>query len=111
MSISVGETYARAARDGDYKTLSQHFSATDVDPEALRQTAGMPRSPGLDVVTPDEAIERMQPWLAGRPIAAILFWASIAGMPSDLADRHVQLDATRIAPALAGSGEAATAPS
>jgi hypothetical protein len=34
------------------------------------------------------------------PVEHVFFWESIAGMPDDLVDRHVELVATHLAPAL-----------
>lgn len=99
----TAESYARAARDGGDPTLTAGYASTDVDPKDLRQRSGVPApmSSRFDVVTPDEAIERLTPWLAERRLAHLFFWGSIAGMPSDLADRHVELVATKLTSALA----------
>jgi hypothetical protein len=53
------------------------------------------------VVTPDDAIERLTRWLGPLPVLDVYLWDSIAGMPDDLAERHVELVASRLAPALA----------
>ena len=54
------------------------------------------------MLAPDEAIPFLRAWLARMPVDHVFFWESIAGMPDDLADRHVELVATRLRPALAG---------
>ena len=56
------------------------------------------------MVTPDEAIERINAWLDGKPVEDIFLWASIAGMPDDIAERHCELVATTLAPALRDVG-------
>jgi len=38
------------------------------------------------------------------PVKHVYLWESIAGMPDDLADRHVELVASRLAPAMASLG-------
>ena len=58
----------------------------------------------------EDAIDRLTRWLAPLPVVDVYFWESIAGMPDDLADRHVELVATRLAPTLARLGVPAVAP-
>ncbi|HTU15244.1 MAG TPA: LLM class flavin-dependent oxidoreductase [Solirubrobacterales bacterium] len=70
------------------------------DPDDLRSTTGPPVLPRFDVVTPEEAAERLRPWLLSMPVAHIYFWGSIAGMPDDLVERHLELLATELSPAL-----------
>jgi alkanesulfonate monooxygenase SsuD/methylene tetrahydromethanopterin reductase-like flavin-dependent oxidoreductase (luciferase family) len=73
------------------------------DPDRLRLTEGPPMLPRFDVVTPARALERLRPWLAELPARHVYFWGSIAGMDDDLVDRHVELLAEEVAPALASS--------
>jgi alkanesulfonate monooxygenase SsuD/methylene tetrahydromethanopterin reductase-like flavin-dependent oxidoreductase (luciferase family) len=73
------------------------------DPERLRLTEGPPLLPRFDVVTPALARERLRPWLGELPARHVYFWGSIAGMDDDLVDRHVELLATELAPALASA--------
>jgi alkanesulfonate monooxygenase SsuD/methylene tetrahydromethanopterin reductase-like flavin-dependent oxidoreductase (luciferase family) len=75
-----------------------------VDVQALRERHGPPVSPRYDVVRPEEAISRLREWLDGRPVVDIFMWGTIAGMPDELADRHAELAATIVAPALADVG-------
>jgi alkanesulfonate monooxygenase SsuD/methylene tetrahydromethanopterin reductase-like flavin-dependent oxidoreductase (luciferase family) len=79
-------------------------SGSEVDVESLRQAAPEAIPPAFDVVTPEEAIDRLRRWLAPLPASDVYLWESIAGMPDDLADRHVELVATRLTPALADIG-------
>jgi hypothetical protein len=92
----------RAATDTSPQTLDLSGAAVDV--EALRGPAPEAIPPAFDVVTPEEAIARLTTWLGPMPVADVYFWESLAGMPDDLADRHVELVASRLAPALAGLG-------
>jgi len=71
-----------------------------VDPDRLRLTDGPPLLPRFDVVTPAQALARLRPWLARMPVRHVYFWGSIAGMDDDLVDRHVELLAEDLAPAL-----------
>ena len=88
-------SYARYAAEGrgDSRPATRALS-TDEDP-------------GFAVVTPEEAAERVRTTLAELPVSDVFLWASIGGMPDELSDRHVELVATRLAPALAGGGLAA----
>ncbi len=89
---------------GRYSAQGRGGAAEPVDPESLRARQGPPLLPAFDVVTPEQAIARLLPWLSNLPVAHVYFWDSIAGMPDDLADRHVELLAQHVAPALAGVG-------
>ena len=60
------------------------------------------------MLAPDEAIPFLRGWLERMPVEHVFFWESIAGMPDDLADRHVELVATRLRPALAGAAAQAS---
>lgn len=70
------------------------------DPEELRSSTEVPILPRFDVVTVEQAAERLLPWLESMPVAHLYFWGSIAGMPDDLVDRHIELLAGGLAPAL-----------
>jgi len=80
------------------------FAADTSPPPAQRPPNALP--PQLHVLSCDEAIELLRGWLADAPVVDIFTWDSVAGMPDDLADRHVELVATRLAPALASVGAA-----
>jgi hypothetical protein len=80
------------------------MGAGEVDPETLRSAGPEMNPPAFDVVTAAEAIDRLGRWLAPLPVEHVYFWASIAGMPDDLVDRHIALLATEVAPALAHIG-------
>jgi hypothetical protein len=65
--------------------------------------------PRFDVTTAEDAIERLRAWLGELPVETVYFSHSIAGMPDDLLQRHVELLATVVAPAIAGLGRRAGA--
>lgn len=65
--------------------------------------------PRFDVVTPEEAIRRVTEWCTGLPVWELFFWESIAGMPDDLVDEHLELLAHEFAPAVAHLGIATDA--
>jgi alkanesulfonate monooxygenase SsuD/methylene tetrahydromethanopterin reductase-like flavin-dependent oxidoreductase (luciferase family) len=66
----------------------------------LRHPGEIPLPPKFDVVTPDEAGLMLRSWLDPLPVEHVFFWDSIAGMPDDLIDRHIELLATRLRPIL-----------
>jgi hypothetical protein len=68
--------------------------------EWLRSTGPAMNPPRIDVVTPTEAARRMREWLGRLPVDYAFFWESIAGMPDHLADRHLELIGTALAPLL-----------
>jgi alkanesulfonate monooxygenase SsuD/methylene tetrahydromethanopterin reductase-like flavin-dependent oxidoreductase (luciferase family) len=57
--------------------------------------------PPIDVVGADEAIGRLRALADGIPAIEAYFWASVAGMPDDLVQRHVELLCTVVRPAVA----------
>ncbi len=52
--------------------------------------------PGLPVVTADGAIELLRSRTVGLPVEHVYLWASLAGMPDDIAERHVELVCTTV---------------
>ena len=107
------ETYARYGREGTGDAEPSSLPPTLArDAEGGRSDREGPgahaRPPRLHVLAPDEAVPFLRGWLERMPVDHVFFWESIAGMPDDLADRHVELVATRLRPALAGT--AAQAP-
>jgi alkanesulfonate monooxygenase SsuD/methylene tetrahydromethanopterin reductase-like flavin-dependent oxidoreductase (luciferase family) len=73
-----------------------------VDPEQLRSRTES-RHPLDRIVygTPDEVAADVRASTAGAPVESVFFWASIAGMPHDLAARHVRTICAELAPRLA----------
>jgi hypothetical protein len=74
----------------DYAVEGTGVAPRTVDPEKLR-TKGHPFLPRFDVVTGDQAVARVRAMLGDLPVEHIYFWASIAGMPDDLVERHIEL--------------------
>ena len=56
--------------------------------------------PGLRVLTPADAVTAIREATDGAPVEHVYLWASVAGMPDDLVDRHVELTCTQVAPHL-----------
>ncbi|CCH31389.1 LLM class flavin-dependent oxidoreductase [Actinosynnema sp. NPDC047251] len=55
----------------------------------------------LEVMTPEEAVERIHQRTEGLAVRHLVFWASVAAMPDDLVVRHVELVSRRLPPLLA----------
>jgi alkanesulfonate monooxygenase SsuD/methylene tetrahydromethanopterin reductase-like flavin-dependent oxidoreductase (luciferase family) len=102
-------SYNRYGAEGrpDGQSGATTVTGGPVDLQALRERVNPPISPRYDVVTAEEAITRLKAWLHDRPISDIFMWGTIAGMPDELADRHAELVATVLAPAVADLGIAA----
>jgi alkanesulfonate monooxygenase SsuD/methylene tetrahydromethanopterin reductase-like flavin-dependent oxidoreductase (luciferase family) len=104
------DSYRRYANEGGgvaRRHRPGRFAADKSPPRTERPPPERPRNalpPQLHVLSCDEAIELLSEWLADAPVLDIFTWDSVAGMPDDLADRHVELVATRLAPALADVG-------
>jgi alkanesulfonate monooxygenase SsuD/methylene tetrahydromethanopterin reductase-like flavin-dependent oxidoreductase (luciferase family) len=56
--------------------------------------------PGLRVLTPTDAVNAIRGATDGSPVEHVYLWASVAGMPDDLVERHVELTCTQVAPNL-----------
>jgi alkanesulfonate monooxygenase SsuD/methylene tetrahydromethanopterin reductase-like flavin-dependent oxidoreductase (luciferase family) len=72
------------------------------DPDVLRARgieSGAMR--GFVIATPAEAAHRIRTHLAGTPVDTIYLWATLPGLPSSLARRHVELACTELRAALA----------
>ena len=71
-----------------------------VDPEKLRSSD----SPGVWASfwfdTPENIAVRIREMTADAPVETVFLWASIGGMPIDLAMRHVETITTKLAPLL-----------
>jgi alkanesulfonate monooxygenase SsuD/methylene tetrahydromethanopterin reductase-like flavin-dependent oxidoreductase (luciferase family) len=94
------QSYAHYATVDATRSGTSAIDADGVDPETLRSAGPVMTPPHFDVVTPEEAIRRLDAWLGPLPVEHVYFWESIAGMPEDLVRRHVELIASEVAPAL-----------
>jgi alkanesulfonate monooxygenase SsuD/methylene tetrahydromethanopterin reductase-like flavin-dependent oxidoreductase (luciferase family) len=97
------QTYAFYGQEGT-GTLSepalQSLDSVGFDPNSIRSKGPAMNPPSFDVVTPEDAIARLTQWHSGLPTKTVFFWDSIAGMPNDLADRHLELLASEVAPVM-----------
>jgi alkanesulfonate monooxygenase SsuD/methylene tetrahydromethanopterin reductase-like flavin-dependent oxidoreductase (luciferase family) len=60
--------------------------------------------PGFAVCTADDAIALLRTRTEGLPVEHVYLWASLAGMPDDLVDRHIELLTSQVRPALVTKG-------
>jgi alkanesulfonate monooxygenase SsuD/methylene tetrahydromethanopterin reductase-like flavin-dependent oxidoreductase (luciferase family) len=54
----------------------------------------------LSVLSPEEAVTELTRRISGLPVEHVYCWASIAGMPADLVDEHIELLFNEVAPQL-----------
>lgn len=79
-------TYRAAMVEGTGRTVSL------ITPEKLRENRAKPGViPPIEVLAPDDARNRLRQLTAGVPAEEIYLWASVAGMPDDIVQRHVEL--------------------
>lgn len=73
----------------------------EITVEKLRSGAAQKgQIPGLRVLTPADAISAIREATDDSPVEHVYLWASVAGMPDDLVERHVELTCTEVAPKL-----------
>jgi alkanesulfonate monooxygenase SsuD/methylene tetrahydromethanopterin reductase-like flavin-dependent oxidoreductase (luciferase family) len=105
-------SYAAHSQDSTARELREHLGDTlegeQADPELLRAPGPVMNPPAFDVVTATEAVDRFRRWLTPLPVEHVYLWASIAGMPDDLVQRHIELLATEVAPKVADLGVVAS---
>jgi alkanesulfonate monooxygenase SsuD/methylene tetrahydromethanopterin reductase-like flavin-dependent oxidoreductase (luciferase family) len=70
------------------------------DPRAVEDIANL--SVRLEVLTPDQAVTEIRRRTEGMPVKHIYLWMSIAGMPDEMVERHLELLFTKVVPALSG---------
>jgi alkanesulfonate monooxygenase SsuD/methylene tetrahydromethanopterin reductase-like flavin-dependent oxidoreductase (luciferase family) len=96
-------TYRRARATG-----TDAARWVDDPPEAVRARVLARHRGALAVVTPDEAALIIRQRTDGLPVEHVYCWASVAGMPDELVDRHLELLLTRVRPALAADNKTPT---
>jgi alkanesulfonate monooxygenase SsuD/methylene tetrahydromethanopterin reductase-like flavin-dependent oxidoreductase (luciferase family) len=90
------DSYARYGVEGTNRPVPP-----PIDAEGWRRLPESPdQLPRFLVATPEDAAKRLNLHLAGRPIQEVFFWTSIAGMPDDLVDEHVELVCRELRPRL-----------
>ncbi len=83
--------------------LQAHSPGAQLPDSALATRFGRDRRGApipLAVLSPDEAAAELTRRTSGLPVEHVYCWASIAGMPGDLVDEHVELLFTEVAPQL-----------
>ena len=71
-----------------------------IDPERWRAPGRDGAPPRFQVLTAEDAARALRERTDGLPVEHVYLWASIAGMPDDLVERHVELVAGTLAPML-----------
>jgi alkanesulfonate monooxygenase SsuD/methylene tetrahydromethanopterin reductase-like flavin-dependent oxidoreductase (luciferase family) len=88
--------------------LNAHAPGAEIPAGALDSRFGTGRlgvaSVRLSVLTPDEAVAEIRRRIAGLPVVHVYFWASIANMPADLVDEHIELLFGEVAPRVRSAG-------
>lgn len=87
------------------RTYARAHGAAPVAPPAHAELVAQlldPDHQGLRVMTPRAAVRELAALIAAAPIEHLYFWASVAGMPSDLVAEHIGLALTELAPELSG---------
>jgi alkanesulfonate monooxygenase SsuD/methylene tetrahydromethanopterin reductase-like flavin-dependent oxidoreductase (luciferase family) len=80
---------------------SERDAPKEITVEKLRSGAAQKgQIPGLRVLTPTDAVNAIREATDGSPVEHVYLWASVAGMPDDLVERHVELTCTQVAPNL-----------
>ena len=90
------DSYARYGVEGTAEAVPPPIDADQW--RRLPEDAGS--LPRFMIATPADAAARINRHLAGRPIQEVFFWTSIAGMPDDLVDEHVELVCRELGPRL-----------
>ncbi len=75
-----------------------------IDAEAMRKPRADGCPPFLGAFTPEQAASMIAALARRGPVESVHFWASMAGLPDDLARRHVELVCTRLRAALESVG-------
>lgn len=83
------------------KSRSYHDLTVD---DVLAGVAPGGKVPGLTVLTAQDAVRTVRERTAGLPVEHVYLWASVAGMPEDLVQRHVELLFGEVAPLLRSAG-------
>jgi alkanesulfonate monooxygenase SsuD/methylene tetrahydromethanopterin reductase-like flavin-dependent oxidoreductase (luciferase family) len=81
------------------KFFDQRAIAEGLDPATTR--AGSAQASSYQVLTPEDAVAFIRKNTDGLPVAYILPWLSVGGMPEEVTERHITLTVTKVAPALA----------
>ncbi|MDG4834420.1 LLM class flavin-dependent oxidoreductase [Solwaraspora sp. WMMD1047] len=96
---------ANSYRQGKARAEGRQIPALTVDDLRATVRSGG-QLPGITVRTPDDAIRAIRAQLAGLPARHVYCWGSVAGMPDDLVEEHLDLLLGVVRPALGGADRA-----
>jgi alkanesulfonate monooxygenase SsuD/methylene tetrahydromethanopterin reductase-like flavin-dependent oxidoreductase (luciferase family) len=89
-------TYANARKG----LRADESGVAEVEAKLRARYAADGAVPGLRVLTPEQTIDAIRAETAGLPVRHVYMWASVGGMPDALVERHVELLAGVVRPAL-----------
>jgi alkanesulfonate monooxygenase SsuD/methylene tetrahydromethanopterin reductase-like flavin-dependent oxidoreductase (luciferase family) len=90
-----------------YREAGAGRSVRPITPEMLRQeSTGQRAFQATEVMTPEALVARVAEEVKDLPAHEVYFWLSIAGMPDDLVQRHLELLCGEVRPRLARLPEA-----
>lgn len=98
------DSYGRYMVEG---TGAPALPPTDADAMRLAGPNALPAF--FQILTADEAVAFIKGLAETSPLEEIFFWASVAGMPADLEERHVELVCSTVRRAVADAGPAKVA--
>ena len=85
-----------------YRQAGAGRSVRPVTEAMLRDDAQAGRTfQATEVMTPDALVERIAEDTRNLPVRQVYFWLSVAGMPDDLVQRHLELLCGEVRPRLA----------
>ena len=94
------DSYARSAVEGTGRAMP---APAPVDVDSLPEQVLAEEPARLAVRDVDGAVELLRSRTAGLPVEHVYLWASIAGMPDHLVERHVELTFGEVARRLAAT--------
>jgi len=89
--LYLWDSYTRSAVEGTGAAAPR-----PIDPDRWTAPGKDGAPPRFGVFTPEDAAAHIRAITDGLPVAQVYLWASIAGMPDDLVERHVALASTEL---------------
>ncbi|MCM6778695.1 LLM class flavin-dependent oxidoreductase [Nocardia sp. CDC159] len=94
-------SYRRLSVEGTDRPLPPELGPEDIRRRPDDGSWGI-----LEVLTPQQAADRIAERIAGLPVRHLILWADIAGMPDDLVARNIELASEQLPSLLAARLEA-----
>ncbi|HSU90993.1 MAG TPA: hypothetical protein VLI44_06075, partial [Sporolactobacillaceae bacterium] len=74
------------------------------NPTYVRNREGLKKSGYFQVVDPDTAIKMIREYISAVPVTHYYSWTLPPGLPPSWAQRHLELFASKVIPAINGDG-------